>query len=431
MKQFIKKTAAAAIASCIVCSASAAVCAIDPAASIGSVTYDSLNAALCVVKSGQTIVLQSDVLGKNETHPVGVHTGAAYVSNDSTDLSFTLDLHGYTISSDAEAQVGLLIQTGEQAGAREITIQNGTIRATGKDAAGLEIADQNAATNTSVILNNVTIQAEQDAGVQCFSSALHVDSSKIQGMSDAIYAEDAAISLKSGAFAVTGTDVGADGAIAAYQTQTDDTLTWKPDTVSTKQAMAVSPSDWQTNPAVNITAMYFTDIKIEDYFYQPVVWAVQNNITAGTSMSTFSPANGCTRAQNAAFLWRAAGCPEPKDTKLPFTDVPAGSWFEKAVCWAYEQGITAGTTKTTFSPDTTCTRGQVVTFLWRMHGSPEPNNTKSPFTDIKNSDYFYKASLWAQEQGITAGTSKTAFSPNMTCTRGQIVTFLYRDMAEE
>ena len=120
MKQFIKKTAAAAIASCIVCGASAAVCAIEPAASIGSVTYDSLNAALCVVKSGQTIVLQSDVLGKNETHPVGVHTGAAYVSNDSTDLSFTLDLHGHTISSDAEAQVGLLIQTGEQAGAREI-----------------------------------------------------------------------------------------------------------------------------------------------------------------------------------------------------------------------------------------------------------------------------------------------------------------------
>ena len=154
-------------------------------------------------------------------------------------------------------------------------------------------------------------------------------------MSDAIYAEDAAISLKSGAFAVTGTDVGADGAIAAYQTQTDDTLTWKPDTVSTKQAMAVSPSDWQTNPAANITAMYFTDIKTEDYFYQPVIWAVQNNITAGPTMSTFSPANGCTRAQNAAFLWRAAGCPEPKDTKLPFTDVPAGSWFEKAVCWAY------------------------------------------------------------------------------------------------
>ena len=137
-------------------------------------------------------MLQSDVLGKNETHPVGVHTGAAYISNDHADLSFTLDLHGHTISSDAEAQVGLLIQTGEQAGTREITIQNGTIRATGEDAAGLEIADQNAATNTSVILNNVTIQAEQDAGVQCFSSALHVDSSKIQGMSDAIYAEDAA-----------------------------------------------------------------------------------------------------------------------------------------------------------------------------------------------------------------------------------------------
>ena len=193
--------------------------------------------------------------------------------------------------------------------------------------------------------------------------------------------------------------------------------------------MAVIPADWRTKSADSIKVMYFTDIKPEDYFYEPVIWAAQNSVTAGTTVSTFSPSNSCTRAQNAVFLWHAAGSPEPRGTEFPFTDVSAGSWYEKAIRWAYEQNITAGTSETTFSPNATCTRGQIVTFLWKMNGSPEPNSTKSPFTDVKESDYFYKASLWAQEQGITAGTSKTTFSPNMTCTRGQTVTFLYRNMA--
>lgn len=429
MKQFIKRSAAAAIAGCVACGASAAVLAIEPAASIGSVTYDSLNAALNAVKSGQTIVLQSDILGKNETHPVGMDDGAAYISNDGADVSFTLDLHGHTITSDAESQDGLLIQIGKQAGSREITIENGTIRATGEDAVGLEIADRDAATKTTIHLKDVKIQAQKDAGISCFSAALQVENTNVQGASDAIYTEDSSLSIKSGIFTETGEDAGSDGAIAAYQMQADETFVWKPDTVSTQEAMAVSPSDWKTNPASSITAMYFTDIQTEDYFYEPVVWAVQNSITSGTTASTFSPSNGCTRAQNAVFLWRAAGCPQPEGKTLPFTDVQAGSWYEDAVRWAYEQGITSGTSATAFSPDMTCTRGQVVTFLWRMHGSPEPKGDKNVFTDVKKSDYFYQASLWAQEQGITAGTSATKFSPNATCTRGQIVTFIYRDMA--
>lgn len=429
MKRTIKRTAACMLAGCIVCGISGVSMAVQPAASIGSATYDSLNAALHAVKSGQTIVLQSDILGKNEAQPVGSAFGAAYVSDDSTDLSFVLDLNGYTLSSDAEAQAGLRIQTEKQAGVCEITIKNGTIQAEGEDAVGLAITDRDPATKTTVRLQDVNIQAKNEAGISCFSAALHVENSKIQGASDAIYAEDAALSIKSGSFTANGEDTGADGAIAAYQTQTEESLVWKPNTVSTKDAMAVSPSDWQTNPADSITAMYFTDIQSEDYFYQPVVWAVQNGITSGTTLSTFSPSDGCTRAQNAVFLWRAAGCPKPTGKALPFTDVKAGSWYEDAVRWAYEQGITSGTSATAFSPDMTCTRGQVVTFLWRMHGSPEPKSSKNSFTDIKKSDYFYKASLWAQEQGITTGTSATAFSPNMTCTRGQIVTFLYRDMA--
>lgn len=429
MKRFIKQSTAAAIAGCVIYGASAAAFAIEPAASIGSVTYDSLNAALHAVQSEQTIVLQSDIFGKNETHPVGSDLGAAYISDDSAELSFTLDLNGHTITSDAESEDGLLIQMGKQAGSREIIIKNGTIRATGDDAVGLEIADRDVSTKTMVYLENVKIQAQKDTGVSCFSATLQVENTDIQGVSDAVYAEDTALSVKSGVFTLTGDDTGADGAIAAYQMQSDKTFVWKPDSVSTQEAMAVSPSDWQTNPASSITAMYFTDIQTEDYFYEPVVWAVQNGITVGTTMSTFSPSNGCTRAQNAVFLWRAAGCPQPEGKDLPFTDVKAGSWYEDAVRWAYEQGITAGTSATAFSPDMTCTRGQVVTFIWRMHGSPKPNSKNNSFTDIKSSDYFYQASLWAQEQGITAGTSATTFSPSLTCTRGQIVTFIYRDKA--
>ncbi len=429
MRQFIKRTAVAVVAGCIVCSVSAGVLAIEPAATIGSMTYHSLNAAFSAVKSGETIVLQSDVLGKNETHPIGADTGAAYISNDSGNLSFTLDLNGHCISSDEKTQTGLLIQIGKQAGEREIAIKNGTICADGEEAAGLKVIDQDANTKTSVDVNNVTIEAKQETGIQCFSSAMHIENSKIQGVSDAVYAEDASLSLKSGTFTAIGEDIGADGAIAAYQTQSDDTLRWEPDTVLTEETMAVIPSDWRTKSADSIMAMYFTDIKAEDYFYEPVIWAAQNSVTAGTTVSTFSPSNSCTRAQNAVFLWHAAGSPEPRGTEFPFTDVPAGSWYEKAIRWAYEQNITSGTSKTTFSPNATCTRGQIVTFLWKMNGSPEPNSTESPFTDVKKSDYFYKASLWAQEQGITAGTSKTTFSPNMTCTRGQTVTFLYRNMA--
>ena len=150
-------------------------------------------------------------------------------------------------------------------------------------------------------------------------------------------------------------------------------------------------------------------------------------MTEGTSATTFSPAKTCTRAQVVTFLWRAKGCPEPTKTENPFTDVQADAYYCKAVLWAVENGITNGTSATTFGPNNGCTRAQVVTFLWRAEGEPEPTSANNPFTDVTGG-YYYKAVLWAVENGVTAGTSATAFSPNQTCTRGQIVTFLYRDM---
>ena len=175
----------------------------------------------------------------------------------------------------------------------------------------------------------------------------------------------------------------------------------------------------------------FGDVKEKDYFYAPVMWAVSHEpqITAGTSKTRFSPSEDCTRAQVVTFLWRAAGAPEPKTATNPFQDVREKDYFYKAVLWAVENGITSGTSKTKFSPNESCTRAQVVTFLWRAAAAPEPKTTNNPFNDVKADAYYYKAVLWAVEQGITQGTSKTKFSPEDTCTRGQIVTFLYRGLA--
>ena len=170
----------------------------------------------------------------------------------------------------------------------------------------------------------------------------------------------------------------------------------------------------------------FQDVPDDAYYFEAVNWAVANNVTNGTSETTFSPNMGCTRAQVVTFLWRAAGQPEPTEGTNPFTDVKEGTYYYKAVLWAVEKGITNGTSETTFDPDETCTRGQIVTFLWRREGKPAPTGTNNPFADVKPSAYFGSAVLWAVEKGITNGTSETTFEPNEDCTRAQVVTFLWR-----
>ncbi len=168
----------------------------------------------------------------------------------------------------------------------------------------------------------------------------------------------------------------------------------------------------------------FSDVSTKAYYSDPVQWALMNDITSGTSATTFSPDASCTRAQAVTFLWRAAGSPKPSSTKNPFTDVKAGTYYYGAVLWAVEQGITSGTTSTTFSPDTVCDRSQIVTFLYRANGSPSANG--EAFSDVPSNSYYSSAVKWAVAQGITSGTSNTTFSPSANCTRGQIVTFLYR-----
>ena len=169
----------------------------------------------------------------------------------------------------------------------------------------------------------------------------------------------------------------------------------------------------------------FVDVKEGAYYYDAVLWAVEQKITSGTSATTFSPDASCTRAQMVTFLWRAAGSPKVENGKNPFADVKADAYYYDAVLWAVEKGVTSGTSATTFSPDATVTRGQTVTFLYRNAGSPEVSGTM-PFTDVEADAYYAKAVQWAVQQKITTGTSENTFSPMSDCTRGQIVTFLYR-----
>lgn len=174
----------------------------------------------------------------------------------------------------------------------------------------------------------------------------------------------------------------------------------------------------------------FTDVPESAYFYEPVLWAVENGITSGTSATKFSPYEGCTRGQVVTFLWRAAGCPEPESSYNPFSDVPSNAYYHDAVLWAAEEGITTGTSRTRFEPNATVTRAQTVTFLWRWAGSPESGSAGS-FRDVPYRAYYADAVAWAVEYGITNGTAPGLFSPAQTCTRAQIVTFLYRDLAAE
>lgn len=173
----------------------------------------------------------------------------------------------------------------------------------------------------------------------------------------------------------------------------------------------------------------FTDVKEGAYYVDTVNWAVDKKVTSGKTETTFAPNDSCTRAQAVTFLWRAAGSLEPTASEMTFTDVKADSYYDKAVLWAVENKITSGMSDTLFAPDATCSRSQIVTFLYRMQNSPE-SKAENPFTDVKADAYYANAVLWAVENGVTTGASATTFDPAGDCTRGQIVTFLYRCLSK-
>lgn len=175
----------------------------------------------------------------------------------------------------------------------------------------------------------------------------------------------------------------------------------------------------------------FLDVPLDAYYTEPVQWALDLKVTSGVDDRHFAPNQGCTRSQVVTFLWRAAGCPAPASEDSPFTDVTEDSYYADAVAWAVAAGITKGTGDDTFSPDDTCTRGQIVTFLYRFdalqeHEEPAEPVNETPFTDVLPTAYYYESVKWAVERNITKGASETTFAPDDTCTRGHVVTFLYR-----
>lgn len=172
----------------------------------------------------------------------------------------------------------------------------------------------------------------------------------------------------------------------------------------------------------------FVDVRSSDVYYKAVMWANKNNVVLGTDATHFSPNNACTRGQVVTFLWRAAGCPQPRSAVNPFTDVKSGSYCCDAVMWAYQKGIASGTDLTHFSPEQTITREQFVTMLWKYHGSPTVSGI-NPFTDLSRSSSYYSAVMWAYKSGVTNGIDSTHFGVGRPCERYQVVLFLYRDMA--
>lgn len=171
----------------------------------------------------------------------------------------------------------------------------------------------------------------------------------------------------------------------------------------------------------------FVDVAPMDYCFDAVNWAVENKITTGTGPLSFSPDEPCTRAQAVTFLWRASGSPTPENTTTVFIDVDASAYYYEAVLWAVEQGVTNGTSDVTFSPDAFCTRAQIVMFLYRAMGYE--TGTATVFTDVAPDAYYAPAVAWAAANAVTGGTTPTMFSPEAVCTRSQIVTFLYRACA--
>ena len=181
---------------------------------------------------------------------------------------------------------------------------------------------------------------------------------------------------------------------------------------------------------------FFVDVFPGDYYYDAVLWAAENDITGGVDDTHFAPNAPCTRAQAVTFLWRATGCPAPQSNAMPFTDVAEGSYYHDAVLWAVENGITKGTSDTAFSPNATCTRAQIMTFIYRSEqaqggGMQGAWMFQNPFSDVDLESYYGEAVMWAVANGVTSGTSDTTFSPNANCTRAQIVTFLYRCLGDE
>ena len=411
----------------------------DPQELTTQQTYSSANPISFTITEGKTIKAfaskgeqKSDVVTATFTN----RTGDAVTA---VALDVSVDTHKLTLKAGDTQTLSAAVKheetpidgptvTWESDNADVATVENGKITA---------LAVGKARVTAFVVENGVTYSDFCDVIVEARPASSHHSSS-----STTYYDVNAAVSGEGGSVAagtkraskgttVTVTATAASGYQVAQVSAVDKdgktvSLTDKGDGVYT----FVMPAS-----KVNVTARFaqvqkpeekdpYGDVSKDSYYYDAVKWAAETGVTTGVGDGLFAPEWVCTRGQIVTFLWRASGSPAPKATELPFTDVAADAYYAQAVLWAVENGITNGTSETTFSPDQTCTRAHAVAFLYRMSGSPAAAG--STFSDVAADAYYRAAVAWAVEKGITNGTSGTTFSPDDTCTRGQIVTFLYR-----
>ena len=304
---------------------------------------------------------------------------------------------------------------------------------------------------TAYELETVTVTAKPDRGYQvksigCFHSQLNKVSSNVWSFSMPKFKEEVHVSFAPIVYPATvSVELGFGG--RAYLDRegatigTTVTLTCLPDEgyrVARIAGAEVTDAGSNTytfvmdNAPVELSVLFlrennpFLDVNETNYYYDPVLWAAENGITNGVDATHFGSTTACTRGQVVTFLWRAAGMPEPASTSHPFTDVNPKAFYYKAMLWAVENGITNGVSADRFDPNGVCSRAQVVTFLHRSKGSPEPKLEENPFTDVAAQKWYTDPILWALENGVTTGTSATTFGPNAQCIRAQVVTFLYR-----
>ncbi len=271
-------------------------------------------------------------------------------------------------------------------------------------------------------LSDPIFYADRDSGKYTVTGTADAGSAILYNKTEKVYADSA------GTFAISGTlEEDQNSTILSISAQDSAGNATAPQIamVARQADKEVSPGTFDGSGGTTQQTNKFVDVIPGSYYEEAVKWAVENGITQGTDATHFSPEDVCTRGEVVTFLWRAAGSPEPKTGAMPFTDIPADSYYYNAVLWAVENGITSGTSDTTFSPDATCTRAQIVTFLWNSENSPAAGSS-NPFTDVAADTYYTDAVLWAANEEITKGTGSTTFDPDADCTRAQIVTFLWR-----
>ena len=355
----------------------------DPtAAQVGGNSYDTLQGAVNAAADGAVITLKKDC------------TESITVPN----MNLTINCGTFTLDTTKISTDGTMTTSGTAGTDLKVTISKKSSGSSGGGGGGSS-ASTYAVSVGSVKNGSVTASPARAEEGDTVTLTVKPDSGYVLS-------------------ALTVTD--ADGDEVRVKSAGDNKYTFTmPDSKVTVTATFVQEKEEETLPLTDVTA--------DAYYYDAVVWAVQNGVTTGTTATTFSPNASCTRAQMVTFLWRAAGSPAPAGTQMPFSDVSEDAYYHDAVLWAVEQGITTGLTATTFGSDTVVTRGQTVTFLHRFAGKPGAE-TSNPFTDVDAGAYYAGAVQWAVENGITSGTTASTFSPSNPCTRAQIVTFLYRHM---